>query len=127
MKLQKQKIRYKKKKTDFGRKALLVIDDHSPAEIEFLVLDLDESSGLKERQRVRRMGHDFPEISRHLVELLPILVVLCNERFVRNHSRTPCLFFFSQFFGVKSIMNFDHRNQTPRHSPTSNKGIPALL
>ena len=74
------------------RESLLVVDDHGPAKVKLLMLHLDEASGLEEGKAVVGVRDHFPEVCRHLVELLAVIIITRDELFVGNHDRRLLLF-----------------------------------
>ena len=85
-------------RTNLGRQSLLVVDNDTPAKVELLVLDLHETSRLEEWKAVVGVGHDLPEISRHLVKLLTILVVTRDELLVGDSDRSLLCFLLLKFY-----------------------------
>jgi hypothetical protein len=63
----------------------LTINDNAPSKIEILMLDLDEPTKLQEWQTIAWMVNNLAKIGRHLIQLLPILIILSNQVLIRNH------------------------------------------
>jgi hypothetical protein len=63
----------------------LTINDNAPAKIEILMLDLDEPTKLQEWQTIAWMVNHLAKIGGHLIQLLPILIILSNQVLIRNH------------------------------------------
>lgn len=63
----------------------MTINDNAPAKIEILMLDLDEPTKLQEWQTIAWMVNHLAKIGGHLIQLLPILIILSNQVLIRNH------------------------------------------
>ena len=63
---------------------LLIVDDNTPTKIELSVFDLDETTGLEERQAIGWVGDDFSEIGPQLVELVSVVVIVGDFILIRD-------------------------------------------
>jgi hypothetical protein len=68
--------------------SLLVVDDDSPAKVEVVVLDADESARLEEGESVGGMVENVTEILLEDIELLSELVVVGDALLVLDHDRS---------------------------------------
>ena len=85
---------------------LLIVDDNTPTKIELSVFDLDETTGLEERQAIGWVGDDFSEIGPQLVELVSVVVIVSDFILIRDdHFR---------FFGFLLAKFYENQNSKPK-------------
>lgn len=89
--------------TNFGRKALLVVDDDAPAKVELLVLDLDQTTRLKEGQGVVGVRDNLAEVGSKRVKLLAELVVLRYALFIGYNDSCAVLLLLLELYVGMSI------------------------
>lgn len=71
-----KRVKRKRARTNLGCLTFREVDDNSPSEIEIVVLDGDETTGLEEREGVGWVGDDVSEILTEFLELfLPVVVL----------------------------------------------------
>jgi hypothetical protein len=65
------------------------------------------------------MSDDLSEISRHFIQLLPIFVVLYDQRFIGYHGGALCLLFIPQLYEEMSAIGRPFFMKKACHLPTA--------
>lgn len=84
--------------TNLRRQTFLIVNDHSPAEVHFVMPNLDQSSWLKERQTVRRMGDNIPKVAFQFVKLIAKFIVIRYDLLLGHNDLRLSLLFFDELW-----------------------------